>query len=251
MYFFPFQEDNRLFKWKINGNVNYDNAYVLSEDKSDCIKASENDYENLCNIQSNLRYTADKSDSEISCYAQQTDTFGDILHSNEQFIDVIIESNGISQLSSGIKAAIAISVIILILIIIALILFLAWYFGWCCWKDRKKKSEKQELKVNDQPTENQFTTAERVIEIGNSPEIIELKNSPLTLDPSKKGPTIFFQVQTVYFYYSYQPTTIQEPFFVHQLEDSLVKPRYQEWPVPFQDMQGYRNRYNLIYCEQP
>ena len=89
-FFFPFQEDNRLFKWKINGNVNYDNAYVLSEDKSDCIKASENDYENLCNIQSNLRYTADKSDFEISCYAQQTDTFGDILHSNEQFIDVII-----------------------------------------------------------------------------------------------------------------------------------------------------------------
>ena len=190
--FSPFQEDNRLFKWKINGNINYDNAYVLSEDKSDCIKASENDYENLCNIQSNLRYTADKSDSEISCYAQQTDTFGDILHSNEQFIDVIIESKGISQLSSGIKAAIAISVIILILIIIALILFIAWYFGWCCWKDRKKKSEKQELKVNDQPTENQFTTAARVIEICSFPEIIELKNSPLTLDPSKKGPTIFF-----------------------------------------------------------
>jgi hypothetical protein len=147
----------------------------------------------LCNIQSNLRYTADQSDSEISCYAQQTDTFGDILHSNEQFIDVIIESKGISELSSGIKAAIAISVIILILIIIALILFLAWYFGWCCWKDRKKKSEKQELKVNDQPTENQPTNAERVIEMGGPPKIIELKSDPLSSDPSKKAPLYFFK----------------------------------------------------------
>ena len=147
----------------------------------------------MCNIQSNLRYTADQSDSEISCYAQQTDTFGDILHSNEQFIDVIIESNGISQLSSGIKAAIAISVIILILIIIALILFLAWYFGWCCWKDRKKSPEKQELKVNDQPTENQPTNAERVIEMGGPPKIIELKSDPLSSDPSKKAPLYFFK----------------------------------------------------------
>ena len=91
-------------------------------------------------------------------------------------------------MSSGIKAAIAISVIILILIIIALIIFLAWYFGWCCWKDRKKKSEKQELKVNDQPTENQFTNAERVIEIGIFPRIIELQNSPLTSETSKSAP---------------------------------------------------------------
>ena len=30
----------------------------------------------------------------------------------------------------------------------------------------------------------------------------------------------------------------------------MVKPKYQEWPVPFQDMQGYRNRYNLIDCER-
>ena len=159
----------------------------------------------MCNIQSNLRYTADKSDSEISCYAQQTDTFGDILHSNEQFIDVIIESNGISQLSSGIKAAIAISVMFLILIIIALILFLAWYFGWCCWKDRQKKSEKQELKVNDQPTENQFTNAERVIEIDSPPKKIELKNGPLTSETSKRAPLYIFKYKqnvTAYFYYS-------------------------------------------------
>ena len=88
-------------------------------------------------------------------------------------------------MSSGIKATIAISVIILILIIIALILCLAWYFGWCCWKDRKKKSEKQELKVNDQPTEIQSTNAERVIEIGIPPRIIELQNSPLTSETSK------------------------------------------------------------------
>ena len=77
-----------MFKWKVNGRPSYDNAYILDETTSDCIK--NRNYENKCNIQSTLRYTAEKSDSEISCYSEQADTFGDIVFSDEQYIDVII-----------------------------------------------------------------------------------------------------------------------------------------------------------------
>ena len=141
-------KENKLFKWKIDGNGNYNNAYIINETSSDCIKNTN--YDQKCNIQSNLRYTGQKSDSEISCYAEQEDTFGDVLFSNEASIDIIIESGGITHLSVGQKAAIAIGILLTIFIIIAII-FLAWYFGWCCCKDRKNTTEKK-LMVHDQPT---------------------------------------------------------------------------------------------------
>ena len=103
---------------------------------------------NNSKIRQNL--TGKESDSEISCYAEQVDTFGDVLFSNEVSIDVIIESGGITNLSVGHKVAIAIGILFIIFMIKAII-FLAWYFGWCCWKDRKKTTESK-LMVHDQPT---------------------------------------------------------------------------------------------------
>ena len=138
-----------MFNWNVNGRPSYDNAFIVDETTSGCI--NNRNYENKCNVKSTLRYTAQNSDSDISCYSKQADSFGDLIFSEEQFIDVIIESDGISVLSATNKAII-ITLAILLIIIIALLIFLAWYFGWCCWKGNKKDTNIKELKVNDEPT---------------------------------------------------------------------------------------------------
>lgn len=207
---FPAQNGCSIFNWKIDGNDA--NGQVLNETLSDC---AVKDFLNKCFVESTLKYTAQAGDKKISCFAQQTDTFGDIITSNEDIVTLDIAKDGTGNLTKDTKLKITLGVLIPLIILLIILLILAFYCGWCCCKDRRQQQNQisQEIKspLYDKPQ----------LEVRDAPKFPRYQQEELVLFPQPS--------------YVKWPIAPYEDKFSEPAHDELLVYRWEGFGRPYSD----------------
>lgn len=171
-----FQEhsnDDLLLHWTFNPS---NGAAVLGHTQNHTVRNCDD--EDKCEVISYLHLVNTAESIEVSCHAEQKDSFGATIIGSEKtvIVEVIIDEQG-GGLSKGAKIGIALGVLVPFLIILICII-LAFFLGWCRFfgGDTDKKGPSR-LEVRDAPLANE-----------TPPYYLQ----PVIYDQVHKGPPISF-----------------------------------------------------------
>ena len=147
-----FQEhsnDDQLLHWTFNPG----SAAFLGHTQNHTLRNCDD--EGKCEVISYLHLVKIEESIEVSCHAEQKDSFGATIIGSEKTVNVEViidkEDNGLSK---GAKIGIALGVLVPFLIILICII-VAFFFGWCHFWGSNTDEKGPSLEVRDAPLTNE------------------------------------------------------------------------------------------------